>query len=201
MDKQPIVINNWIKLYLIGAMSNTQANDEGKGWRELITVELDKLVDNNNNPLYVFNPCNEEQSKTGLGPKAFHAQIKKWIKEGNTKAVADGSKLIWAGKTYIEANKKGIFQLKSIPGDFQYVENSDFLICKIDPQDKPAGTYFEAGYAMKLGIPIYVLQTQEIDNYSESFTGWVYASGGDFFKTIEELINYIKEKYNLKRKQ
>jgi len=53
---------------------------------------------------------------------------------------------------------------------------------------------------MKLGIPIYVLQTQPIENYSESFIGWVYGSGGDFFETQEKLLKYVDKTYKLEVK-
>jgi hypothetical protein len=199
MEFTPLNINSWLKTYFIGAMSQTQANDAGFGWRETLTKEFVKRLDVNGNPVYIFNPCLEEQSKVGLNPKEFHAQIKQWVKEGKKEEVGKSSKLIWFGKTIIES-KRGTFQLKHLPGDFDYVENSDFLICKIEPLDKPAGTYFEAGYSMKLGIPIYVLQTQPIENYSESFIGWVYGSGGDFFETQEKLLKYIDKTYKLEVK-
>lgn len=194
---QPVVINNWIKTYLVGAMSQTQADDEGRGWRELLSKELNNRIDQKGNPLYIFNPCEQEQCKVGFSPKEFHKQIKQWIKEGKKEEVANGSRLIWFGKTHIEANKKGKFQLKTIPGDYAYVENSNFLICKIDKLDRPAGTYFEVGYSMKLGIPVYVLQSQPIEDYSESFVGWIFGSGGDFFKSQEELLTFLDEKYKL----
>lgn len=196
MEFTPLNINGWLKTYFIGAMSQTQANDAGFGWRETLTKEFVKRVDASGNPVYIFNPCLEEQSKVGLNPKEFHAQIKQWVKEGKKEEVATSSKLIWFGKTIIES-KRGTFQLKHLPGDFDYVENSNFLVCKIEPLDKPAGTYFEAGYSMKLGIPIYVLQTQPVENYSESFIGWVYGSGGDFFETTEKLLKYIDKTYKL----
>jgi hypothetical protein len=171
MEMQPLNINGWLKTYFIGAMSQTQANDAGFGWRETLTKEFVKRLDVN-------------------------AQIKQWVKEGKKEEVGKSSKLIWFGKTIIES-KRGTFQLKHLPGDFDYVENSNFLVCKIEPLDKPAGTYFEAGYSMKLGIPIYVLQTQPVENYSESFIGWVYGSGGDFFETTEKLLKYVDKTYKL----
>jgi len=193
------IINSWLKLYLIGAMSRTQANDAGFGWREKISKELNQLRDSNGNPLYIFNPCLLEQSKVGLNPKEFHQKVKGWLASGNNDKVSEGSDLIWRGKTLIEQEEDGTVRLIRLPGDNDYVENSNFLICKIDPQDKPAGTYFEAGYAMKLKIPIYVLQTQPRENYSESFVGWVFGSKGTFFNSQNELIEHLIKTYNLKR--
>lgn len=195
------IINGWLKIYLIGAMSQTQTGDCGFGWREKITKDLSNLIDLNNNPIYIFNPCLLEQSKVGLNPKEFHQKVKGWLNSGQNNKVSEGSDLIWRGKTLIEQEEDGTVRLIRLPGDNDYVENSNFLICKIDPLDKPAGTYFEAGYAMKLRIPIYVLQTQPRENYSESFVGWVFGSGGRFFDNQTELIEFLIKKYNLRKKQ
>ena len=142
------IINNWIKTYLIGAMTQTQADDCGVGWREAISKELFRLRDSSGNPLYIFNPCLMEQSKVGLNPKEFHAKIKGWLASGNNDKVAEGSDLIWRGKTLIEREEDGSVRLIRLPGDNDYVENSNFLICRIERNDAPCGTFFEAGYAM-----------------------------------------------------
>jgi hypothetical protein len=194
------VINNWIKTYLIGAMSQTQANDCGVGWREKLTQELSLRIDQNENPIYIFNPCLQEQSKVGLNPKEFHQKVKGWLSSGNNDKVAEGSDLIWHGKTYIEEDEAGILHLIKLPGDYDYVENSDFLICKIDEGDRPCGTYFEAGYAMKLRKPLYVLQTMSREKYSESFVGWVFGSGGQFFENTNQLLEFVDKTYKLKVK-
>jgi len=196
-----IIINNWIKTYLIGAMSKTEKGDAGVGWRESLQQELHKRIDKNGNPIYTFNPCNEEQNKVGLNPLEYHKKINGWINSGNNDKVAEGSNLIWRGKHYIVLNEDGKPLIKVIPGDNFYVENSNFLICKIDPKDSPCGTYFEAGYAMKLKIPIYVIQTMPREQYPESFVGWVFGSGGNFFSNQSQLLNFLDETYNLKIKK
>lgn len=195
------VINNWLKIYAIGAITKTQAKDSGAGWRDLLQRELDKRVDCNNNPIYLFNPCALEQNKVNLNPLEYHKQVKKWIKKGLNQKVADGADLIWNGKQYIVLDKDNIPVIKVIPGDNFYVENSNALICKIDPLDSPCGTYFEAGYAMKLKIPIYVIQTMKRGDYPESFVGWVFGSGGQFFKSQAELLQFIDKKYKLKKRR
>jgi len=195
------IINNWIKTYLIGAMSKTQAKDGGAGWREELQKELDLRVDKNENPIYVFNPCNEEQNKVGLNPLDYHKKVNGWINAGLNDRVAEGSDLIWEGKhiLYIDEDKKPF--LKVIPGDDFYVENSNFLICKINPGDSPCGTYYEAGYCRKLKKPIYVIQTMKREDYPESFVGWVYNNSGGFFRSQTELLKFIDEKYELKKKK
>lgn len=200
MSKE-IIINNWIKTYLIGAMSKTQAKDGGRGWRESIQKELEKRIDENDNPVYIFNPCTAEQNKVGLNPLDYHKQVNKWINAGMNDKVAEGSELIWEGKQYIYLDENQKPFLKVIPGDDFYVENSNFLICKINPGDSPCGTYYEAGYCRKLKKSLYVLQTMKREDYPESFVGWVCNNGGGFFRSQTELLKFIDERYNLKVKK
>lgn len=195
-----IIINNWIKTYLIGAMSRTQEKDGGRGWRLDLQKELETRIDKNGNPIFVFNPCNEEQNKVGLNPLDYHKKVNGWINAGYNDKVAEGSDLIWNGKHYIVLDENRKPYLKVIPGDNFYVENSNFLICKINPKDVCCGTFFEAGYSMKLNKPIYVLQTMKREDYPESFVGWVFGSKGRFFNSQKELLDFIDEKYELKKK-
>ena len=195
-----IIINNWIKCYLIGAMAKTSAKDGGVGWRIFWDEELSKRVDKNGNPVYIFNPCRTEQNKVGLNPVEYHKQVNGWINAGHNDKVANGSDLIWAGKQYIYLDENYQPYLKVIPGDDFYVENSKFLICKINPGDQPYGTFYEAGYGRKLKIPIYVIQTQKREDYPESFVGWVFSSKGGFFKNEKELLTFLDDKYELKEK-
>ena len=196
---QEIIINSWVKTYLIGAMSKTQAGDAGAGWREKLQTELELRIDKNDNPIYVFNPCNEEQCKVGLNPLEYHKKINGWLNSGNNRLVAEGSDLIWGRKHYIYLDENKKPYLKVIPGDDFYVENSDFLICMINPGDSPCGTYYEAGYGRKLRKPIYVLQTMKREEYSESFVGWVFSSGGAFFSSQNDLLEFLDKKYKLKK--
>jgi len=130
-----LIINDWIKVYMIGPMEQTKANDAGVGWRDKIEPELKKRTDKNGNPIFVFNPCSEEQNKVGM-------------EEG----------------------------------------------------DVPCGTFGEAYLAFINKIPIYVLQTMPREKYPVTFTGWVFGSGGDFFKSQSELLEFIDKKYSLKVK-
>lgn len=199
--KNEIIINNWIKTYLVGAMSKTAKGDGGIGWREVIQKELENRVDENENPVFVFNPCTEEQNKVGLNPLDYHKALNGWLNSGHNDLVAEGSNMIWEGKQYIVLDDKGRPYLKVIPGDDFYVENSDFLICKINPGDGPCGTFYEAGYCRKLRKPIYVLQTMKREQYPESFVGWVFSSGGSFFSSNTSLLEFLDKKYRLKVKK
>jgi len=86
-------------------------------------------------------------------------------------------------------------------GDIDYVENSDFLICRFEKGDSPCGTYGETYEAFKKKIPVYVLQTMTRIEYPQTFVGWVFASGGDFFQNQSQLLEFIDKKYNLKERK
>lgn len=194
-----IIINNWIKCYLVGAMSKTKAKDGGSGWRKPLQEELENRIDKNRNPVYVFNPCNEEQNKVGLNPLDYHKKVNGWIDTGHNDLVAEGSDLIWNGKQYIYLDENKKPYLKVIPGDDFYVENSTFIVLRIEEGDTPCGTFYEAGYARKLNIPIYILQTMKRTAYPESLVGWVFASNGGFFQSQKQLLEFLDKKYKLKR--
>jgi hypothetical protein len=191
------VINDWIKVYMIGPMEQTRANDAGKGWRSKLEPELRKRRDSHGNPIYVFNPCSEEQNKVGMDAGTFHKKLKGWINSGNNDKVAEGADLIWRGKTFIEQDGDGKARLVKILGDNDYTVNSTFLIARMEEGDVSCGTFGEAHEAFTNRIPIYVLQTMPREKYPVTFTGWVFASGGGFFHSQNELLAYIDKKYEL----
>jgi hypothetical protein len=193
------IINNYLKVYLIGPMEKTQADDAGRGWRDKIRPELEGLIDPSGNPIYIFDPTREEQNKVGLEPKAFHKKLKGWISGGNNDKIAEGTRMIWKGKSYLEpGTEPGTERLIHLLGDVDYVLNSTFLIARMEEGDQPCGTYGEACMAFASNIPIYVLQTMPREKYPVTFTGWVFGSGGDFFPNQTQLIEFLVKKYNLK---
>lgn len=200
MDKK--IVNNWLKTYFIGPMQKTVANDGGVNWRIDITIDLKKRIDNNGNPIYLFDPTIEEQNKTGYNPADFHNKVIGWLASGNNDKVADGTDLIWRGKDELRINSEtGSTELVHLMGDMDYVENSNFLICKIEKGDEPCGTYGEAILAFRKRIPIYVIQTMSRSEYMEAFVGWVFGSGGNFFSNKSQLLEFLDKTYNLKLKE
>ncbi len=191
------IINQYLKTYLIGPIEKVACGDFGIGWRNEIKPILQSLYDENNNPIYVFDPCASESNRVGMDPAPFHKQLKKWIKNENKEKIKEYTDLIWRGKNSIETDEKGEVHLKSVLGDCDYVLNSNFLILRMEYGDVPCGTFGESFEAFKHHIPIYVLQTMALDFYPVTLTGWVFASGGRFFKSQNELINFLKEKYHL----
>lgn len=192
-----LIINNWIKTYMVGPMESVAKGDGGTGWRTLLQTELDKRVDSNGNPIYTFNPCQEEQNKINMEPETFHKKVKGWLVSGNNDKIREFGSLIWKGKTYIEKTEEGKAKLVKILGDIDYVVNSNFLIARMEKADFPCGTFGEACIALEHNIPIYVIQTMPRTDYAGSFVQFVYASGGDFFNTQNELLEFLDKKYNL----
>lgn len=196
------IINSYLKCYLIGPMEKVKADDSGRGWRDKIRPELENLINSDNNPLYVFDPTKEETNKVGMETKLFHKKIVGWITAGNNDKVAEGTTLIWHGKSYLEPNPEtGEDKLIHILGDVDYVLNSNFLIMRMEEGDQPCGTYMEAGMALEHNIPIYVIQTMPRDHYPVSFVGAVFATKGGFFDNPTQLIEFLQSTYKLKVKK
>lgn len=196
------IINPYIKTYLIGPMEKTKAGDSGRGWRDKIRPELEALVDVDGNPIYVFDPTREEQCKVGMETKLFHKKMIGWIASGNNDKVAEGTTLIWKGKTHLEPMEDPTqSKLIHIMGDIDYVRNSNFLIMRMEEGDTPCGTFMEAGIALEHNIPIYVIQTMTRESYPVSFTGAVFASKGGFFDNPTQLLEFLMTTYKLKVKK
>jgi len=201
MDINEKNINNWIKCYLIGPMESVAKNDGGREWRTIISDKLKTLIDENGNPIYIFNPTLEESNKTGMEAEALHKKIKGWLASGNNDLVQEYATLIWKGRTYLESTTEGKARLVKIMGDIDYVINSSFLIARMEKNDAPCGTFFEAGMGLEHNIPIYVLQTMPRTDYPGSFCQAVYATKGGFFNNENELIDFLIKKHNLKVKK
>jgi len=193
-----MIINDWYKTYLVGPMESVAKKDGGRGWRTAISEKLNLLRDAKGNPIYIFDPTLEEQSKTGMEAETLHAKIKGWLASGNNELVEEYANLIWKGKTYIERTAQGQAKLFKVMGDVDYVINSTFLIARMEKNDSPCGTFFETGIALEHNIPVYVLQTMPRTDYPGSFCHAVFASKGGFFATDTELIDFLKTKYLLK---
>lgn len=199
MDK---IINDYLKCYMIGPMESTQADDGGRGWRDNLRPELEKRIDENNNPIYVFDPCLSESAKVGLSIEDFHKSLHNWVASGQRDKVREYMDIIWRGKTFLrKSDESNSDELITLIGDIDYVRYSDFLILRLDENDRPTGTHFEAGLAYERHIPIYLIQTMALNKYSKSLLGWILGSGGEIFKSQKELLEFLDKKYKLKVKK
>lgn len=201
MVEQNQIINSYLKCYLIGAMEKTQDGDHGRGWRDRLRPELESRIDIAGNPIYVFDPTLMEAERTGYDVKEFHAQLENFISTGKKDKIREFMDMIWRGKTTLYQNVKGKADIYHTLGDIDYVRHSNFIICLINEEDRPCGTYFEAGYAYERNVPIYLIQTMALSKYNKSFLGWVLGSGGEIFPNQKQLLEYLDEKYKLKIKK
>jgi hypothetical protein len=196
-----LIINPLLKTYLIGAMEKTQDKDYGRVWRDRLRPELECRFDENNNPIYVFDPTIMEKERTGYGTKEFHDKLEDWIATGKKDEVRHHMDLIWRGKTTLLKSLTGQAEVQHMLGDLDYVRHSDFLICLINEEDKPCGTYGEALMAYERNIPIYLIQTMALSKYNKSFLGWVLGSGGSILPNQKQLLEFLDDKYKLKVKE
>ena len=132
------IINDWLKTYLIGPMEDVAAGDGGRGWRSELREKLSHRYTYNKNGIFVFDPTLEEVSKVGMEAATLHKKIKGWLASGNNHKIKEYGSLIWEGKTYIETSEiEGQAKLVHIMGDVDYVKNSDFLIARMEKNDRP----------------------------------------------------------------
>ena len=177
------------KTYLIGAMEVTAEGDSGQAKRSDVEKALLELG------VYPINPCFHERCKTGMAAADTIAKHNKWIEEDRWAEFIDSANHIWKGRDYLDA--KGM--LVHIPGDFDYVEMSNWITCLYTSKDRPVGTFGEMFQAYKLNIPVYVITDVSKKKLRHSFLHATLGSGGEVFATLSEYINFIRGKYNLNK--
>ena len=193
------IINDYIKCYLCGPMESVANNDGGRGWRDKLRPQLEQRVDLNNNPVYVFNPCDTEKEKVGYSIEEFHSKLQGWVTGGYRDKVKEYMDIIWRGKTFLKLNKQtNKEELITLIGDIDYTRCSNFIILRLEENDHPVGTYGECMIAYERNIPIYMLKTMPLTKYSKTLLGWIFGSGGEIFKSQNELLEFLDKKYKLK---
>lgn len=178
-----------LKTYLIGAMGKTAAKDGGAGWRQQLTPILEQYG------IQVLDPNKREKEKVGMDTLTFHQKLTGWKRSGNWNLYTEGHHKVWFGTDKI----LGDGELIHLPGDFDFVQVSDFLIAHIEKGDMPCGTYGEACLATYLGKSIYLVTKLPIYKISDSFLGWIRVSGGKVFETFSKLEQFLVLEYNLKK--
>ena len=177
------------KTYLVGAMECTADKDFGKGWRDVLKPKLEEYG------IYVFDPTREEKEKVGVDTKEFHKKLMGWKASGNWDIYTREMDKIWRGRTYLDEEGK----LRHLPGDKDYVDQSDFITAHVNSNDRPCGTYVEIGMAWLFNIPIYLITDSPKTELNGSLLYFVLNSGGEVFRSTNEYLEYIIKEYNLKR--
>lgn len=177
-----------LKTYLVGAMETTAEKDCGKGWRDMVRPSLERRN------VHVFDPTVEEASKVGMPTEEFHKKLAGWKQGGCWELYQQQMDKIWRGVTYLDEKNR----TNHIMGDVDYVIHSDFITARINPGDKPCGTYVEIGLAWYFGIPTYIITDMGKSELNGSLIYFVLSNGGDIFKSYKDYLTHIDQKYNLK---
>lgn len=192
MKKQttPEVINLYsrYRTYLVGAMESTGAKDCGKGWRDVLRPKLEELG------VYVFDPTKEEAAKVGMPTEEFHKKLGGWKQSGNWDIYVREMDKIWKGVTFVDEDEV----LKHIPGDRDYVSQSDFITAHVSSNDRPCGTYGEIYQAWLFNTPVYLITDSPKTELNGSLIYFVLSSGGEVFQNPTQFLDYIKKEYDLK---
>lgn len=117
-----------MRCYLCGAMD--RADDFGQGWRERLTVFLEKFG------IIVLNPCNKP---TSHGQECVNNIIsrKEFKKSGDYSVLADV-----------------MHDVRTV--DLRMVDIADFLIVYLDVNVHACGTYEEIAWANRMKMPVLI---------------------------------------------
>jgi hypothetical protein len=178
-------------------MENPAKLDGGIGWRQSLTPELSKRG------IYSFDPTREEIAKVGMPTEEFMEKLTGWQKSGNWKQFIDSMKKIWRGHSYVHVDDvTKTTQAIHIFGDVDYVERSNFLVWNLDEGDRPGGTIIELAIAWYRGIPVYLITQVPKTKINKSILYFILDSGngqGAIFKNQNQLLEFLDEKYELKK--
>lgn len=174
--------------YLIGAMEHTAEGDSGESKREKL---FKGLVKRN---IFPIDPTKTEFKRTGMTSAELKVKMTGWLASGNKEKFAEYSGYIWEGRNIVDED----YNLIYIPGDFHAVKISNWITAAISENDKPCGTFGEAGIATDRKIPIYLISELPKYKLPGSFLQWQSIHGGENFKSETEYFKFIDEKYNLK---
>ncbi|MBC8345222.1 MAG: hypothetical protein ISR82_08285 [Candidatus Marinimicrobia bacterium] len=154
-----------MKAYLSGAMEF--ASDEGAGWREDMTLWLDKTVGHS-----VYNPVLESEAL---------------VKEYGAESYRDWKKN--------DIQKYSDFIRVCVNRDIDIVRNkTDYLICLWDEGVlKGAGTHAEVTIAYECGKPVYLVNKFPVEDLS----GWIMACSTEIFSEFDELKIFLADQYSL----
>jgi hypothetical protein len=118
-------------------------------------------------------------------------------------------KIKYNGKIWCPTTKNGTWVAfrEGIPfvtgncfwGDYEAVVRSDFIITYLPKDTKTVGTLLEVHICYLFGIPVYlILPDYTKTDCNSTLIDIVMKSGGEIFYSINEAVEFIKNKYKLK---
>jgi hypothetical protein len=195
--------------YLAGAIEHA-TDKQMKSWRDAISEKL------NSPDLLIYNPIAQESTKVGKPSTEQVKYITGLKRSGNWALFFIEMWKIWFGaisqntdliqlltnlrmRKYIDGNHRKEIQYW---GDAEAVVRSDFIIVYMPKNVKTVGTIFEVVFAFLFRIPIYLIlpDCQKTNANSTLLFGNQISNNGELlvFYTINECVNYIKDKFKLK---
>lgn len=196
-----------LSTYLAGFIE-ADAKNAG-GWRKEVTEAL------NFPELLIYDPIEKEAQKTGK-PAGEHVAYTIGLKKGGYwDKFIDEMRKIWFGAVQPGVNRYEVikqFQYRafidgneerdaSFWGDFEAVARSTFIIVYYKHGVPSWGTPAEAVLAFFLNIPIYVISDAPKSDMNSSLLWWVLGTNGEVFRSTNECIKFVKEKYKLESKK
>jgi hypothetical protein len=117
-----------------------------------------------------------------------------WL--GNIQPTMDLMRLfeLLKDRANIDGNKESE---SSLWGDYEAVARSNFIISLMKCDIQTVGTIGEIFEAMLLKIPVYLIIDTPKTKTNSTLLYWVRKSGGEIFYTINECLEFIKNKYNM----
>ena len=178
-------------------------------WRKEVSEAL------NYQSLLIYDPISREAQKTGK-PAGEHVVYTTGLKKaGRWDLFKDEMRKIWFGGVKPGTNRYEVikqFQFRSFIdgnqevdasywGDFEAVARSNFIIVYYKSGVQSWGTPGEAVLAFFLNIPIYVISDVAKSEINSSLLWWVLEADGEVFRSVNECVKFVKEKYKLEDKK
>jgi hypothetical protein len=193
--------------YLAGAIEAVSTK-EMKTWRKEISEKL------NSPDLGIYDPVDQESNKVGKESGKQVEYITGLKQGGHWEIFGEEMSKIWWGKIdtmkldkirlliylYEKARLEGNYLTDfQFWGDYEATVRSDFIITYYPKDIRTVGTLNEVHTCYLFNIPIYlILPDHPKTEENSTLIDEVMKSGGEIFYSINECINFIKDKYKLK---
>jgi len=193
--------------YLAGAIE-AASSKEMKSWRAEVREKL------NSSDLGIYDPVEQESSKVGKESGKQVEYITGLKQGGHWEIFGEEMSKIWWGKIdtmkldkirlliylYEKARLEGNYLTDfQFWGDYEATVRSDFIITYYPKDIKTVGTLNEVHTCYLFNIPIYlILPDHPKTEENSTLIDEVMKSGGEIFYSINEAVEFIKNKYKLK---
>jgi hypothetical protein len=196
--------------YTAGAIEFVSSK-EMKSWRAEIREKL------SSSDLGIYDPVEQESVKVGKESGKQVEYITGLKQGGHWEIFSSEMSKIWWGKIdttkldkirlliylYEKARLEGNYLTDfCFWGDYEAVVRSDFIIAYMPKDIKTTGTILEMHICYLFNIPIYlILPDHPKTEANSTLIDMVMKSGGEIFYSINDAVEFIKNKYRLKEEK